>query len=81
MAWRSVKVRFLNPSGNKANIPTEKISGLKIEMSGGGLSESLTAKPATENSEVIPKPLSREFLLSRGSCCGLGCTNCPWGTK
>ena len=22
--------------------------------------------------------LSREFLLSRGKCCGLGCFNCPY---
>jgi hypothetical protein len=27
------------------------------------------------------EPLSREFLLSRGSCCGSGCTNCPWRIK
>lgn len=78
MAWRSVEERFLNPSGNKASIPTENISDLKTEMSGGGLSENLTAKQATENFGATPKPLSREFLLSRGSCCGLGCTNCPF---
>ena len=23
-------------------------------------------------------PLSKEFLLSRGSCCGNGCYNCPY---
>lgn len=23
-------------------------------------------------------PLSREFLLSRGRCCGNGCVNCPY---
>lgn len=23
-------------------------------------------------------PLSREFLLSRGRCCGLLCLNCPY---
>ena len=22
--------------------------------------------------------LSRDFLLSRGECCGLGCKNCPY---
>lgn len=27
------------------------------------------------------KPLSKEFLLSRGSCCGNGCKNCPWKDK
>ena len=25
-----------------------------------------------------PRPLSREFLLARGSCCGSGCINCPY---
>jgi hypothetical protein len=25
------------------------------------------------------KPLPKEFLLSRGSCCKNGCKNCPWG--
>ena len=24
------------------------------------------------------KPLSREFLLSRGYCCNSGCVNCPY---
>ena len=24
------------------------------------------------------KPLSREFLLSRGWCCKNGCVNCPY---
>jgi len=24
-------------------------------------------------------PLSKEFLLSRGSCCNNGCLNCPYG--
>lgn len=24
------------------------------------------------------KPLSREFLLSRGRCCNNGCKNCPY---
>ncbi len=24
------------------------------------------------------EPLSREFLLSQGKCCGSGCTNCPY---
>ena len=27
------------------------------------------------------KPLSREFLLNRGYCCGNGCLNCPYKTK
>lgn len=31
------------------------------------------------NSE--PKPLSREFLLERGTCCSCGCLNCPWDFK
>ena len=26
-------------------------------------------------------PLSREFLLSRGRCCGNGCVNCPYLEK
>jgi hypothetical protein len=25
--------------------------------------------------------LTREFLLSRGYCCGLGCANCPYIPK
>ena len=24
------------------------------------------------------EPLSREFLLSRGYCCNMGCSQCPW---
>lgn len=27
------------------------------------------------------KPLSREFLLNRGFCCGNGCLNCPYMKK
>lgn len=27
------------------------------------------------------EPLSAEFLLSRGSCCGNICTNCPYEPK
>lgn len=27
----------------------------------------------------MPKPLPKEFLLSRGSCCKNGCKNCPYG--
>ena len=27
------------------------------------------------------KPLSREFLLSRGYCCHNSCTNCPYDMK
>jgi len=26
-------------------------------------------------------PLSKEYLLSRGSCCGSGCKNCPYIPK
>jgi hypothetical protein len=26
----------------------------------------------------MSKPLSKEFLLKRGSCCDNGCTNCPY---
>jgi hypothetical protein len=26
----------------------------------------------------MPEPLSKEFLLSRGKCCGGQCTNCPY---
>ena len=32
----------------------------------------------TFNSNNRPKPLSRQFLLDRGYCCGSGCTNCPY---
>lgn len=27
------------------------------------------------------KPLSREFLINRGYCCGNGCKNCPYYPK
>lgn len=27
------------------------------------------------------KPLSKEFLASRGECCGNGCLNCPYYKK
>ena len=27
------------------------------------------------------KPLSREFLIARGYCCGMGCINCPYGEQ
>lgn len=27
------------------------------------------------------KPLTREFLLKRGYCCGNGCLNCPYEPK
>lgn len=27
------------------------------------------------------KSLSREFLISRGSCCGSGCRECPYYPK
>lgn len=27
------------------------------------------------------KPLSKEFLLKRGKCCGCGCKNCPYIPK
>jgi hypothetical protein len=26
----------------------------------------------------MPKPLSKEFLFSRGRCCYNGCINCPY---
>lgn len=26
-------------------------------------------------------PMSKEFLISRGKCCGLGCKNCPYEPK
>ena len=26
----------------------------------------------------MPQPLSKEFLLIRGYCCGNGCINCPY---
>lgn len=26
----------------------------------------------------MSKPLSRDFLLGRGECCGNGCKNCPF---
>ncbi len=28
-----------------------------------------------------PKPLSEEFLIARGACCGTGCQNCPYEPK
>lgn len=27
---------------------------------------------------MAKKPLTKEFLISRGSCCGKGCVNCPY---
>lgn len=27
------------------------------------------------------KPLTKEFLLNRGKCCGSGCLNCPYYPK
>ncbi len=27
------------------------------------------------------QPLSREFLIERGNCCGNGCQNCPYPTN
>jgi hypothetical protein len=32
----------------------------------------------SNNSQKKPKPLSKEFLLSRGYCCNNGCINCPY---
>lgn len=29
----------------------------------------------------MSKPLSKEFLLKRGSCCDNDCTNCPYKEK
>jgi hypothetical protein len=29
----------------------------------------------------VPEPLSREFLLGFGQCCGGRCTNCPYVPK
>ena len=29
----------------------------------------------------MSKPLSKEFLLNRGYCCGNGCLNCPYIPK
>ncbi|MCA9478380.1 MAG: hypothetical protein KC535_04485 [Nanoarchaeota archaeon] len=29
----------------------------------------------------MPEPLSVEFLLKRGYCCGSSCTNCPYLPK
>lgn len=26
-------------------------------------------------------PLTKEFLISRGSCCAKGCVNCPYWPK
>ncbi len=31
--------------------------------------------------EVVPASLSKEFLASRGSCCGSKCLNCPYTPK
>lgn len=30
---------------------------------------------------MVNKPLSKEFLLTRGHCCYNNCTNCPYKTK
>jgi len=29
----------------------------------------------------MTKPLSKEYLLNRGICCGSGCKNCPYYPK
>jgi hypothetical protein len=29
----------------------------------------------------VPAKLSKEFLASRGSCCGSKCSNCPYTPK
>jgi hypothetical protein len=29
----------------------------------------------------MAQPLSKEFLLERGVCCGNGCRNCPYTPK
>lgn len=37
------------------------------------------AAPVDNDVKVLQhNPLSREFLLERGFCCGSGCTNCPY---
>lgn len=65
--------------GNKIGVQIKNSSEQKADLSDEKLSEIPPAKKPIINSEVgPPKPLSREFLLSRGYCCGLGCTNCPF---
>jgi hypothetical protein len=46
----------------------------------GSKSSDLTPDPDRDDS-IFDKDgaLSREFLLSRGFCCGNGCRNCPYG--
>lgn len=34
-----------------------------------------------DKSQEKAKPLSREFLLSRGYCCNNKCVNCPYVPK
>jgi hypothetical protein len=31
--------------------------------------------------EEVPASLSKEFLASRGKCCGNKCKNCPYNPK
>jgi len=31
-----------------------------------------------DNATMTVEPLSKEFLLARGTCCHNGCVNCPW---
>lgn len=41
-----------------------------------------TASPAWENSmEAMFAPLTADYLLERGYCCGNGCKNCPYDYK
>ena len=42
-----------------------------------GLQKLKTNKLVVE----VPASLSREFLASRGSCCGSKCLNCPYTPK
>ena len=41
----------------------------------------ILAKRSTLLGSDSMAPLSREYLLSRGKCCKLGCKNCPWNYK
>ena len=34
--------------------------------------------PTIPNNHGMNEPLTREFLLNRGFCCGNGCKNCPY---
>lgn len=46
----------------------------KVQAAINSVSNKVTFEDALK--QVVP--LSRNFLLSRGFCCKMGCKNCPW---